>query len=109
GGGACWCKRPRDAVRPARVAAPPPACVPLVALGGRPPLCWMQARRPYLGGVYATAAVTFLAASVRSVAACIVGMSFLASVRSLRPASTLVPSRRTTRGTLKPTLPSGFL
>ncbi len=38
-----------------------------------------------------------------------VGIFDRASSSSLRPASTFVPSRRTTSGTLKPIEPSGFL
>jgi hypothetical protein len=52
---------------------------------------------------HATAAVTCFAASPRSFAATIVGISDLACSRIFRPAATLVPSRRTTSGTLKPT------
>src|SRR5262249_3081528 len=49
------------------------------------------------------AATTFLAASVKSAAVCIIGNSDRAASSICRARSTLVPSRRTTTGTRKPT------
>ena len=48
---------------------------------------------------YLVAATIFMAASVRSAAVCIMGISFLAASSNARAWTTLVPSKRTTSGT----------